>query len=80
MKKAVIKASTGLVCIVALLLAYTHITPQEKLPELTLHNIEALASNEYPTDIFCYGIGTIDCLGKKVAEKITYMKVVDNRK
>ena len=41
----------------------------ENTTDITLQNVEALASGE-TMEVFCYGSGSIDCYGAKVEVRI----------
>lgn len=47
----------------------TKVNREEKMSDLTLANIEALANNEFDNGYFCYGTGKVTCpySGQKVA-------------
>lgn len=47
----------------------TKINREEKMSDLTLANIEALANNEFDNGYFCYGTGKVICpySGQQVA-------------
>ena len=47
----------------------TKVNKEEKMSDLTLANIEALANNEFDNGYFCYGTGKVTCpySGLKVA-------------
>ena len=47
----------------------TKVNKEEKMSDLTLANIEALANNEFDNGYFCYGTGKVICpySGQQVA-------------
>lgn len=47
----------------------TKVNREEKMSDLTLANIEALANNEFDNGHFCYGTGKVTCpySGQQVA-------------
>ena len=47
----------------------TKVNKEEKMSDLTLANIEALANNEFDNGYFCYGTGKVTCpySGQQVA-------------
>ena len=39
----------------------TKVNKEEKMSDITLENIEALANNEFDNGYFCYGTGKVIC-------------------
>lgn len=68
MKKTIIK------CVVVtcgvIVGCYQYSQKENNISDVVLQNIEALAGGEYYEDTFCYGRGSVDCLGHKVEMKI----------
>lgn len=65
-----------LICAIALLAGGYYFSSNSKMTDLDKlafnNNVEALASGEDNTSYYqCYGEGSIDCYGHKVAFKIT---------
>lgn len=54
----------------------SRVTPdrEEQLSNLMLENIEALASGEEATNIFCYGEGSVPCPNGTKAEFVEYLR------
>lgn len=63
MKKIVV----AVVMLVSAVGIYSHVLDKDQVEELTLHNIEALASGEGGSYVACYGSGSLDCRGYKAS-------------
>lgn len=61
----------AIVCLGFISGCYFYQQKDQKLNDLVQQNIEALASGEGSSSTFCYGIGSVDCLGNKVEMKFT---------
>lgn len=68
MKKKIFKLTIVASAIVAG--SYLYQQKDNSFNNLAIQNIEALAEDEYYGDIFCYGLGSVDCYGDWVEMKI----------
>lgn len=69
MKKIIFKLTIA--CLGIISGSYLYQQKKHQVNDIALENIEALANEESSGDTFCYGIGSIDCLGRKVEMKFT---------
>lgn len=70
-----------LLCAIVFIVFFScFITSKEnKLTEFTHGNIEALASGEAGGDVYCIGIGSLDCNGHKVLRIYSPLKIKYNQ-
>lgn len=68
MKKTIFKISLCVVCFTAI--CFLGKQKNNKISELVLCNVEALAENESYIHVYCYGDGSVDCYGRNVEMKI----------
>lgn len=68
MKKTIIKSMVVACGVIAS--CYLYSQKENNISDVVLQNIDALAGNEYSEASFCYGHGSVDCLGHKVEMKI----------
>jgi len=47
----------------------------DEIKNQTFDNIEALANNEYQSEYYCLGVGSVDCYGYKVKMMVENYKL-----
>ncbi|MDR1745833.1 MAG: NVEALA domain-containing protein [Tannerella sp.] len=74
MKKYLILMAGAMLTAISVLQVKTGKNAEEKLSQLALDNIEALAEDENPPNqnVFCFGTGTVNCYGYMVEQILYY--------